>query len=172
MQHFAESYVQLVIFFAKMKIEVNFMSTPIEANASPSVVSARSAKSVKAAKTSKKSYLLFFSSWILLIASGVMGTMLYTEHLQTQLSAQLASQTDQQLQAMQAQYQQQLDELRASVTADIAGLQTKVDSFSELLAFTKDSANSKTDNSNQLYTQLAEVKQKLDELKKNLDVLK
>jgi hypothetical protein len=36
----------------------------------------------------------------------------------------------------------------------------------------KDSASSKTDNSNQLYTQLADVKKRLDELKANLDMLK
>jgi hypothetical protein len=50
-------------------------------------------------------------------------------------------------------------------------LQIKIDSFNELLAFAKDNANSRTDNSNQLYTQLAEVKKKLDELKNSLDVL-
>ena len=98
--------------------------------------------------------------------------MLYTDYLRKQLSAELASQTEQQLQVLQAQYQQQLDEFKAGVTSDIATLQSKVDSFNELLAFTKDSANSKTDNSNQLYTQLQEVKNKLDELKQNLDVLK
>lgn len=148
------------------------MSTPIEAKAGPTVATARSAKSAKSAKSSKKSYFLFFSSWFFLIASGILGTMLYTEHLKTQLSATLASQTEVQLQTMQTQYQQQLDQLKASVTADIGELRTKVDSLNELLAFTKDSANSKTDNSNQLYTQLAEVKKKLDELKQNLDVLK
>ncbi|GAA3402322.1 hypothetical protein ACFFNY_04035 [Paenibacillus hodogayensis] len=147
------------------------MSTQMEANASPAVVAARSVKPAKKA-TSKKSYLLFFTSWFLLIATGVMGTMLYTAHLRTQLSAQLAAQTEQQLQAMQTEYQKQLEELKTSFAADMTALQTKVDSFNELLAFTKDSANSKTDNSNQLYTQLAEVKKKLDELKQNLDVLK
>lgn len=148
------------------------MSTPIEAKVNSSVAAARSAKSAKAAKSSKKTYLIFFSSWVLLIATGVLGTMLYTEQLKKQLSAELASQTELQLQAMQAQYQEQLEQLKVSVSADMTNLQTKVDSFNELLAFTKDNANSKTDNSNQLYTQLAEVKKKLDELKQNLDVLK
>jgi peptidoglycan hydrolase CwlO-like protein len=161
-----------VEFTQNVEIEVNAMSTPIEANVGPSVASARSAKSAKSAKSIKKSYLLFFSSWFFLIASGVLGTMLYTEHLKTQLSSHLANQTEAQLQTMQTQYQQQLDQLKASVTTDISALQAKVDSFNELLAFTKDSANSKTDNSNQLYSQLAEVKKKLDELKANLDVLK
>lgn len=149
------------------------MSTQLEANAAaPSVAVGRSAKSAKAAKSSKKTYLLFFTSWFFLIASGVLGTMLYTEKLKEQLSAQLASQTEAQLQHMHTVYQQQLDQLKTSVSTDITAMQAKVDSFNELLAFTKDSANSKTDNSNQLYTQLAEVKKKLDELKQNLDVLK
>ncbi|MDF2720748.1 MAG: hypothetical protein K0Q59_423 [Paenibacillus sp.] len=148
------------------------MSTSVEAKPNHAVVAPRSAKSVKTAKTSKKSYLLFFSSWFFLIASGVLGTMLYTEHLKTQLSTQLAVQTEAQLSAMQVQYQQQLEQVKAGLTADMSNLQVKVDALNELLAFTKDSANSKTDNSNQLYTQLAEVKKKLDELKLNLDVLK
>lgn len=145
------------------------MSTPIEANMNSSVASARAAKS---AKTKKKSYVLLFTTWLLLIATGVLGTMLYTDYLKKQLSAELGAQTEQQLQALQAQYQQQLDQLKTNVTTDIGTLQSKVDSFNELLAFTKDSANSKTDNSNQLYTQLQEVKKKLDELQKNLDVLR
>jgi septin family protein len=145
------------------------MSTPIEANVN-SRARARKAKST--AKPSKKTYLLFFTSWILLIATGVLGTMLYTDYLKQQLSAELASQTEQQLQLMQARYQEQLEQLKTSVAADLGALQTKVDTFNELLAFTRDSANSRTDNSNQLYTQLQEVKQKLEELQKNLDVLK
>lgn len=146
------------------------MSTqPVEAGVNAPVASARSART---AGTARKSYIWFFITWLLLIATGVLGTMLYTDHLRKQLSAELASQTERQLQALQAQYQQQLDEFKSGVTSDIATLQSKVDSFNELLAFTKDSANSKTDNSNQLYTQLQEVKNKLDELKQNLDVLK
>lgn len=146
------------------------MSTqPAEAGVNAPVASPRSART---AGTARKSYIWFFITWLLLIATGVLGTMLYTDYLRKQLSAELASQTEQQLQVLQAQYQQQLDEFKAGVTSDIATLQSKVDSFNELLAFTKDSANSKTDNSNQLYTQLQEVKNKLDELKQNLDVLK
>jgi len=133
------------------------MSAPIEANVN-SRTRSRSAKST--AKPSKKSYLFFFTSWILLIATGVLGTMLYTDYLKQQLSAELASQTEQQLQLMQAKYQEQLEQLKTEVAADLGALQTKVDTFNELLAFTRDSANNRTDNSNQLYTQLQEVKKK------------
>jgi peptidoglycan hydrolase CwlO-like protein len=123
-------------------------------------------------RPSRKNYILFFISWFMLIAIGVMSAMLYADHLKEQIKTELGQQTEAQLLAVKQNYETQLDQLKTDVTADMAEMQKKIDTFNELLAFTKDSANSKTDNSNQLYTQLAEVKQKLDELKKNLDVLK
>ncbi len=63
-------------------------------------------------------------------------------------------------------------ELETGYTSDLAELKAKVDALNELLTFTKDNADSKTDNSNKLYTQLNEVKKQLNELQKNLDVLK
>lgn len=109
--------------------------------------------------------------WAILICLGVWGGKVYTDHIKMQISQDIAKQTSEQLAVVQQEYQKQVTELRESVTADMAKMQTKIDSVNELLAFTKDSANSKTDNSNQLYTQLAEVKKKLDDLKKNLDAL-
>ncbi|SEB94958.1 hypothetical protein [Paenibacillus sp. GP183] len=126
----------------------------------------------RAAKSKRKTYLLLFMGWFVLIAMGVTGAMLYTDHLKHQIAADIASQTRQQLDGIQADYQKQMAELKTNMSTDMSNLQTKVNSLNELLAFTKDSANSKTDNSNQLYTQLAEVKKKLDELQKNLEVLK
>jgi peptidoglycan hydrolase CwlO-like protein len=143
------------------------MSMPIEsatANSFP--------RTSKATRVKKKTYVFLFVGWVMLIAVGVTATMMYTEHLRQQISTDIAQQTQQQLQVIQQDYQKQVSELRDSVSTDMKTLQAKVDSLNELLAFTKDSANSKTDNSNQLYTQLADVKKKLDELTKNLDVLK
>lgn len=126
----------------------------------------------KATKSKRKTYLLLFMGWLVLIAMGATGTKMYTDYLRKQITADISSQTQQQLEAIQADYQKQVAELKTDVSTDMSSLQKKVDSLNELLAFTKDNANSKTDNSNQLYTQLAEVKKKLDELQKNLDVLK
>ncbi|CAH1211645.1 hypothetical protein PAECIP111891_03733 [Paenibacillus allorhizoplanae] len=143
------------------------MSMPIEsatANSFP--------RTSKATRVKKKTYVFLFMGWVMLIAVGVTATMMYTEHLRQQISTDIAQQTQQQLQVVQQDYQKQVSELKDSVSTDMKTLQAKVDSLNELLAFTKDSANSKTDNSNQLYTQLADVKKKLDELTKNLDVLK
>jgi uncharacterized protein HemX len=156
-----------------MVVEVkNYMNTQLESVATPAMAPARtSGKSVKSAASRRKSYILFFTSWLLLIATGIFGAVWYTQHIKQQIAADLSSQTQQQLQTLQTEYQKQLDTLKESMTSDMSKLQAKVDSFNELLAFSKDSASSKTDNSNQLYTQLQEVKKKLDELKKNLDVL-
>jgi uncharacterized protein HemX len=126
----------------------------------------------KATKAGKKTYVYLFVGWVMLIAIGVAAAMMYTEHLRQKIAADIAQQTQQQLQVVQQDYQKQVTQLKDSVTTDMKALQTKVDSLNELLAFTKDSANSKTDNSNQLYTQLADVTKKLEELQKNLDVLK
>jgi cell division protein FtsB len=146
------------------------MSTPLESVTSQQVFT-RTAKPAKT-KSRKGTYLLLIFSWMLLIGTGVMGAMLYTEHLKLQITQDISSQTAGQLQQFQTDYTAQIAQLKDSMSEDMAVLQKKVDSLNELLAFTKDSANSKTDNSNQLYTQLSDVKNQLDELKKNLDVLK
>ncbi|NHN29211.1 hypothetical protein G9U52_05130 [Paenibacillus sp. S3N08] len=118
-----------------------------------------------------RTYLFLFMVWSLLITGGLYGAKTYTDHLRQQITNQIAMQTEQQLMVVQKDYQKQIAALKDSVSGDLGKMQTKIDSLNELLAFTKDSANSKTDNSNQLYTQLAEVKMKLDDLKKNLDTL-
>ncbi|MNP78351.1 hypothetical protein D3C76_1759400 [compost metagenome] len=51
-------------------------------------------------------------------------------------------------------------------------LQSKVESFNELLEFTKDNSSDKSDNSNKLYSQLSEVKKQLTQLQKQMDLLK
>jgi UDP-N-acetylglucosamine:LPS N-acetylglucosamine transferase len=145
------------------------MNTPVETAISQQHV-ARTAK-VSQAKSKTKTYMLLFMGWTLLIATGALGAKLYTDHLRQQIAAEISKQTELQLQTVQDDYQKQITVLKDSVTGDLSKMQGKIDSINELLAFTKDSANSKTDNSNQLYTQLGEVKKKLDELKKNLDVL-
>jgi phage host-nuclease inhibitor protein Gam len=76
--------------------------------------------------------------------------------------------TDQQIQALKSDYEKQL----TALSKEVSGLQGKVQSFNELLTFTKDNANNKTDNSNKLYTQLNEVKQQLNTLQKKMDLLK
>ncbi|MFC0213037.1 hypothetical protein ACFFK0_11315 [Paenibacillus chartarius] len=130
----------------------------------------RAAKS--GTKSKRRTYITLLAGWVVLIGIGATGAKLYTDYVKAQIAQDIADQTERQLQAIQADYQLQVNQLRDSVTGDMAALQTKVDTLNELLTFVKDSASNKTDNSNQLYTQLNDVKKQLDELKTNLDMLK
>lgn len=123
-------------------------------------------------KKSNRTLLLFICLWMLIIACGIAGAKLYSDRMQRTLAADLERQTAGQIAAMQQAYEARLVQMETSYAADLAELQAKVDALNELLTFTKDNADSKTDNSNKLYTQLSEVKKQLAELKKNLDVLK
>jgi uncharacterized protein HemX len=143
------------------------MSTQLEM-----VTGSKLSRNTSASPTQKKSYKLLLVAWLMLVSSGLGGAYLYTNYLKNELTSDLAQQNQIQLQSIQADYQKQLTDLKTSVNQDMTDLQTKVEHLNQLLAFTKDSASSKTDSSNQLYTQLAEVKKKLEELQKNLDVLK
>ncbi|MCM3749116.1 hypothetical protein M3223_17300 [Paenibacillus pasadenensis] len=123
-------------------------------------------------RTAKRSPLPFLIAWIVIIAAGVSGAWLYTQHLQKQLTQQIQQQTNQQIAQMQSEYNARLEKLESTYASDMAALQSKVNSLNELLAFNRDNASSKTDNSNQLFTQLNEVQKQLNELKKNMEVLK
>ncbi|MNI83962.1 hypothetical protein D3C73_1408210 [compost metagenome] len=83
------------------------------------------------------------------------------------------------MQQLDANWQAKTEELKADYTAQLSALstevnnlQSKVETFNELLEFTKDNTTDKTDNSNKLYTQLSEVKKQLAELQKKMDLLK
>ena len=106
--------------------------------------------------------------WILLITLGVVGTYYYSNHLQQQMINQLQAHTQHQIDTLKNDYEKQL----TTISSEVAALQEQVQSFNELLTFTKDNASNKTDNSNKLYTQLSEVKKQLDALQKKMDLLK
>ncbi|WP_426449032.1 hypothetical protein ACP26L_30020 [Paenibacillus sp. S-38] len=143
------------------------MNTPMEPAARPNAVRA----GAPGRKRKRRTYLVLFLFWLLLAGGGAFGAKLYTDHLRQQIAADIAAQTDARLTQVQQEYEGQIAGLRESLGSDIAKLQAKIDSVNELLAFTKDSASSKTDNSNQLYTQLSELQKKLEALQKQLDAL-
>jgi uncharacterized membrane-anchored protein YhcB (DUF1043 family) len=147
-------------------------TTSAETAATAELTLPRAAAVKSQTKGKRRTYILLFAGWCVLIAVGVVGAKLYTDKIKEQIASDIAAQTEKQLQAVQDDYQKQLAQLRDSVNTDMTQLQTKVDTMNELLSFVKDSASNKTDNSNQLYTQLGDVKKKLDELKSNLDMLK
>jgi len=116
--------------------------------------------------------IIFIIIWLLLIGGGVMGAKWYGDHTRQQITANIETQTKTEILAMQQVYDEKLAELDKQYEERMTELSGKVDALNELLTFTKDNADNKTDNSNKLYTQLNEVKKQLNELKKNLDVLK
>jgi hypothetical protein len=120
-----------------------------------------------------RSALFFYALvWIVLVAAGIAGAKAYSDHIQQQVSADLKRQTASQIAAMQQDYDSRMTKLENGYKAQLTQMEGKILALNELLTFAKDNAASKTDNSNKLYTQLAEVKKQLNELKKTLDVLK
>jgi septal ring factor EnvC (AmiA/AmiB activator) len=120
----------------------------------------------------QKSYLPLILVWFFLVSSGLTGAYYYTNYLKKELTADLAQQNQAQLLKIQTNYEQQLSRLETNVNQEMTDLQNKVEQLNQLLAFAKDSTSSKTDSSNQLYTQLQDVKKQLEQLQKNMDVLK
>ncbi|NIK69625.1 MULTISPECIES: hypothetical protein [unclassified Paenibacillus] len=122
--------------------------------------------------TKQRAFVIFVCVWVILIAAGITGAKLYSEHVQKQIAADVERQTAAQMAEMQKQYDDRIAKLETGYKEELSQLESKVEALNELLTFTKDNADVKTDNSNKLYTQLNEVKKKLNELQKNLDVLK
>lgn len=106
--------------------------------------------------------------WIILIGAGGTGAYMYSIHLKQSMLNELDAAMAQRTEALKNDYSTQLAELGREVDE----LESKVQSFNELLAFTKDNTTNKTDNSNQLYTQLSQVQKQLAELQKKMDLLK
>ncbi|WP_379133036.1 hypothetical protein [Paenibacillus sp. sgz500958] len=127
---------------------------------------AHSRRSTTARSGSSVKWFLLF--WIVLIAASVYAVYSYTNHLKEQVLTELGRQTEQQLQSLQSDYEGKI----AVLSSQVQELQSTVESFNELLTFTKDNASAKTDNSNKLYTQLSEVNKQLEALKKEMDLLK
>lgn len=116
--------------------------------------------------------LVFVLLWLVLIAGGVTGAKLYSDRIQNEVAKNLEAQTASQISLMQREYDARMTKLEEDYKAQLALMEGKIQSLNELLEFTKDNADTKTDNSNKLYSQLADVKKQLTELKKSLDVLK
>lgn len=110
----------------------------------------------------------FLLCWILIIGLGVYAVYSYTNHLKQQVLSELSLQSQQQLTVLKSDYEARI----AVLSSEVKELQNTVQSFNELLTFTKDNASAKTDNSNKLYTQLSEVRKQLDALKKEMDLIK
>lgn len=110
----------------------------------------------------------FWVLWIVLIGIGVTGAYFYSQHMQREMVAQLQQDTQKEIAALKAQYDKRYSEL----SRQMSEIDSKVQSFNELLTFTKDQASGKSDKSNKLYTQMNELKRQLGRLEKKLELLK
>lgn len=120
-------------------------------------------------KPKKAKYLwIFLIFWIILVGGGAYATYSYSNYLRESMLEQLDAKLQIETNTMKADYEAQL----ALFSEEIIKLQDQVQSFNELLTFTKDNASDKTDNSNKLYTQLSEVKKQLAQLQQKMDLLK
>ncbi|MFD1886185.1 hypothetical protein [Paenibacillus wenxiniae] len=115
--------------------------------------------------TSARWFLVFL---IVMIALGATAAYVYSNHLKQQMITAIKADTERQIATLQSDYETRL----TTMSKEMQQLQSKVDSFNELLTFTKDNASNKTDNSNKLYTQLNEVQKQLDTLQKKMELLK
>ncbi|WP_348537768.1 hypothetical protein [Paenibacillus sp. LBL] len=110
----------------------------------------------------------FWVFWIVLIGLGTTAAYLYSNHLKEQVVVQLQQDTRKEMASFKAEYDQRFNEL----VQEMDEMQSKVQSFNELLTFTKDQASGKTDNSNKLYSQLSQVEKQLKELERKMELLK
>lgn len=110
----------------------------------------------------------FWVFWIVLIGLGTTAAYLYSNHLKEQVVVQLQQDTHKEMASFKAEYDQRFNEL----VQEMDEMQSKVQSFNELLTFTKDQASGKTDNSNKLYSQLSQVEKQLKELERKMELLK
>ncbi|MBO2943557.1 hypothetical protein JJQ72_06130 [Paenibacillus sp. F411] len=117
-------------------------------------------------KSPKARYFWLF--WLFMIGAGVAAAYYYSNHLQQEMMLGLQQDTQREMAALKAQY----DSRFAELSAQMSEIDSKVQSFNELLTFTKDQATGETDNSNKLYTQLNDVRQQLSKLEKKLELLK
>ncbi|MCK8486047.1 hypothetical protein M0651_02555 [Paenibacillus sp. MBLB2552] len=119
-------------------------------------------------KTRRPSVAMILLIWVLLIGAGVTAAYMYSNHLKQSMIDQLDTKWQSEAEQMKADYTAQL----TALSGEVKDLQSKVETFNELLEFTKDNNSEKTDNSNKLYSQLSEVKQQLAALQKKMDLLK
>lgn len=120
----------------------------------------------------KLAFINFLMVWILIIVGGFYAAHSYMEKWKFDITVQIEEQTATKVNELQSTYDQQLKELEENYTAQLEQLQGKINGLNELLTFTKDNADSNTDNSNMLFTQLNQMKNQLKELQKSLELLK
>ena len=76
------------------------------------------ARTRRTSPSGRKTYLAFGLAWMILVGSGAAGTMLYAEHMRTRTAADIAAQTQAQIDELRTRYDARFEELSASLRQD------------------------------------------------------
>lgn len=90
-------------------------------------------------RTRRPSVALIILIWILLIGAGVTAAYMYSNHLKQSMIDQLDAKWQSEAEQMKADYTAQL----TALSDEVQELQNKVQTFNELLEFTKDNTSEK-----------------------------
>jgi uncharacterized protein YwqG len=110
--------------------------------------------------------------YVIMLSGIIYGMKWYTEWTQERIVSQVTQKTQTQLEKINADNEKNIQTMRQQLTDGLTGMENNIKDIHELMIFTKDNATHKSDNSNQLYSQLSAVKKQLEDLKTDLDILK
>ncbi|MEK4249365.1 hypothetical protein NSQ99_07185 [Paenibacillus sp. FSL W7-1287] len=142
-----------------------------ERNSNP-VLPAEKRKERAKKRRSKLLFVNFMMLWLLLIACGLYGAHTYMNHVEQSLADQLSQETEQRLIELETSFNTKLSELDSSYNEKIAALGEQIEELNQLLTFVKDNSSNNNDNSNQLYSQINDIKAQLQKLQKSMELLK
>lgn len=114
----------------------------------------------------------FFMLWLLLIVGGFYGAYMYMNQAEARIIEQMRQETEQKLQTLESSYEQRISELDSSYEEKLASLSEQINELNQLLTFVKDNSSDKNADSNQLYSQINEIKAQLQKLQKSMELLK
>lgn len=116
--------------------------------------------------------LNFIMLWILLILGGLYSAHTYMNKLEQRLTTEMRLETEQKLSELQISYEARFKELDGNYQQQITELGGQINELNELLTFVKDNSSDKNDDSNQLYSQIKEIKTQLQKLQKSMELIK
>lgn len=159
--------------FASNTLEVKTLSDmQVElSNQSSQPVSEKRQQRTKKQRT-KLIILNFIMLWLLLIVGGLYGAYTYMNKMEERLTTQMRQETEQKLKELDSSYETRINELDSSYQEKVAALGEQIDELNQLLTFVKDNSSDKNDDSNQLYSQINEIKSQLQKLQKSMELLK
>lgn len=114
----------------------------------------------------------FLMLWLLLIIGGFYGAYTYMNQMEVRITTQMRQEAEQKLKESENRYEARINELDAGYQEKLAALGEQIDELNQLLTFVKDNSSDKSDDNNQLYSQINDIKAQLQKLQKSMELLK